>query len=197
MQLSRQQNDILIGMILGDCHLEKNGHNVRLRVDHAENQKKYLEWKYKIFQNLASKPRLIQTIDRRWGKTYKRWHFSTFSSELFNVYWKMFYKDKRKIIPKNIKRIMSSPLSLAIWFMDDGYKRNDCNALRLNTDSFQLKEQELLQKCLKSNFGIETKLHKKGKFWNIYIPSSEARKFCRLIKPYIISGMDYKISLTP
>ena len=53
--------------------------------------------------------------------------------------------------------------------MDDGYKRNDCNALRLNTDSFQLQEQRLLQKCLKKNFKIESNLHRKGRFWTIYI----------------------------
>jgi len=68
--------------------------------------------------------------------------------------------------------------------MDDGYKRNDCNALRINTDSFNLKEQRLLLQCLKRNFRINAKLHRKGEFWNIYIPSSnsEARKFCKIVK---------------
>lgn len=198
MQLSNRQKEILIGMILGDGHLEKNGNNVRLRVDHGENQEKYLRWKYFEFKNIIpSNPRLIQETDKRTEKIYKRWHFSTYSLDVFNAYRNIFYRGKKKIVPKNISKLMNSPLSLAIWFMDDGHKRSDCNALRLNTDSFQIQEQELLQECLKKNFGIDNKLHKKGKFWNIYIPSSETRKFCEIVKPFIVSGMNYKISLTP
>lgn len=198
MQLSNRQKEILIGMILGDGHLEKNGNNVRLRVDHEKGQENYLRWKYLEFKNLVSgNPRLIQQIDKRTKKLYKRWHFSTYSLSVFNEYREIFYREKRKIIPKNIKKLMNSSLSLAVWFMDDGHKRTDCNALRLNTDSFQFEEQKLLQNCLKKNFGIDSKLHKKGKFWNIYIPSLEARKFCEIVKPFIVSEMKYKIFLTP
>lgn len=198
MQLSKRQKEILIGTILGDGHLEKNGCNVRLRVDHTENQKNYLEWMYLEFKDFVSSvPRLIKEIDKRTGKIYKRWHFSTYSLNIFNIYRNMFYKGKEKVIPENINEIIKSPLSLAVWYMDDGYKRNDCNALRLSTDSFQLQEQKLLQKCLKNNFGVESKLHKKGKSWNIYIPSLEAKHFCKIIKSFIVPEMSYKISLTP
>ena len=81
--------------------------------------------------------------------------------------------------------------------MDDGYKRNDCNALRLGTDSFTKNEQVLLQSVLRNNFGIETSLHKKGKYWNIYIPQKESKKFIDVVKPYIIPEFTYKIALTP
>ena len=198
MQLSSKQKNILIGTLLGDAHLEKNGHNVRLRIDHSEKQKNYLKWKYSEFINFAaSSPKLIKTIDKRSNDIYRKWHFSTYSIDLFNFYWKLFYKDKIKIIPKNTIKLLNSPLSLAVWYMDDGYKRNDCNALRLSTDSFKLEEQRILQKCLEKNFNIKSVLHKKRNSWNIYIPSIEAVKFCGIIKPYIIPGMEYKISLTP
>ncbi len=198
MQLSCRQKEILIGTLLGDAHLEENGNNVRLRIDHKENQEKYLRWKYLEFEDLTcGNPRLIKETDKRTGRVYGRWHFSTYSLDLFNVYRKMFYRDGKKVIPKNINKLMNSSLSLAVWFMDDGHKRTDCNGLRLSTDSFRFQEQKLLQECLKNNFEIESKLHKKRKSWNIYIPSSEAKKFCEIIKPFIISGMDYKLSLTP
>ncbi len=196
---TKRQEEILLGMVLGDGCLEKNGHNVRLRVDHGLRQKAYLSWKFKEFKGLTTgKPRLVKGIAHpKTGKKYVRWHFSTFSLPEFNSYWEKFYPSKKKIIPNDIARIFKSPLSLVVWYMDDGYKRNDCKALRLNTDAFKYEEQKLLQKCLRCNFGIISKIHKKGKYWNIYIPSGESRKFCEIVKPYIIPQMRYKISLTP
>lgn len=197
-KLTKRQKDILIGMLLGDGCLEKNGRNVRLRIEHGLRQKDYLDWKYREFQNLATdKPRIVQSFHVKTRKNYSRWHFSTFSFPELNIYKRKFYSQKVRKIPDNISGLLKSPLSLAIWFMDDGYKRNDCNALRINTDCFDHKGQELLQRCLKRNFKINTKIHKKGKFWNIYIPNPAVKKFCGVVKPYIIPKMRYKISLTP
>lgn len=198
-KLTKRQKEILIGMLLGDGCLEKNGRNVRLRIEHGLRQRDYLDWKFKEFQNLTTdKPRLVEgTIHLKVGRRYRRWHFSTFSFPELNTYWHKFYFWKRKRIPKDILKLLRSPLSLAVWYMDDGYKRNDCNALRINTDYFLYREQKLLQKCLKINFGIDVRIHRKGKFWNIYIPNSEAKNFCKIVKPYILPGMQYKISLTP
>ena len=197
-KLTKRQKEILIGMLLGDCCLEKNGRNVRLRVEHGLNQKDYLNWKYKEFQNLATnKPRIVKSLHLKTKKIYPRWHFSTFSIPELNTFWAKFYCRKRKRIPKDIPELLKSPLSLAVWFMDDGYKRNDCNALRLNTDCFNYREQNLLLRCLKINFGIDARIHRKGKFWNIYIPKPEAKNFCKVVRPYILPKMKYKISLTP
>jgi len=197
--LTKRQKEILIGILLGDGCLEKNGRNVRLRVDHGLKQKDYLRWKYKEFKDLATgKPRIVRgAIHRRTKRIYKRWHFSTFSLPELNGYHHKFYYRKIKRIPKNILELLKSPLSLAVWFMDDGYKRNDCNALRINTDAFTYNEQKILQQCLKRNFRIDSKIHKKGKFWNIYIPEPEAKNFCKIVKRYILPKMNYKISLTP
>lgn len=130
-------------------------------------------------------------------KFYDSFRIYSFSDQVFDEYWNSFYLEKKKVIPSNITSLLSDPLSIAVWFMDDGYKRNDCNALRLNTDSFSKDEQQILQAVLKDNFGIETILHKKGKYWNIYIPQKESRKFIEIIKPYIIPTLEYKIALTP
>jgi len=197
-KLTKRQKTILIGMLLGDCCLEKNGKHVRLRIEHGLSQRGYLSWKFQEFKNLATdRPRIVKSFHSKTRKSYPRWHFSTFSFPELNVYWHRFYPRKRKRVPKNILELLKSPLSLAVWFMDDGYKRNDCNAFRINTDCFNYKEQKLLQRCLERNFKIDAKVHKKGKFWNIYIPRRETEKFCKIIKSYIIPEMKYKISLTP
>lgn len=197
MQLSCRQKNILIGTILGDAHLEKNGNNTRLKVDHGEIQKAYLKWKYFEFKNISVNPRLIKQTHQKTRKIYKRWHLSTYSLKELNFYRKLFYRNNKKIIPKNINELMKSSLSLAVWHMDDGHKRTDCNALRLSTESFSYCDHKRLQNCLRDNFKIKVKLHKKKNSWNIYVPNSEVKKFCSLVKPYIIPRMNYKISLTP
>ncbi len=198
MQLSKRQEAILIGLILGDGCLEKNGKNVRLRVEHGLAQTEYLRWLYEEFKNISpQKPRIVSAKHSKNGKFYERVHLSTFSLECLNHFYFQFYKDRKKVIPKEIENILIKPISLAIWFMDDGYKRNDCNALRIGTDSFSYQDQQKLIKCLENNFKIVAKLHRKTKNWNIYIPQKEAKKFCFLIKPFIVPSMEYKINLTP
>lgn len=196
--LSKRQKEILIGSILGDGTLEKDGKNVRLRIEHGKEQKAYLWWKYKELKALTSKPpRLVKVKDKRSGKERIKWHFSTLSLPVLNFYYEKFYQKRRKQIPKDIEELLTSPLSLAVWFMDDGYKRSDCNALRINTDCFKLEEQERLKKCLKKNFDINVRLHRKGKDWNIYIPNKESKKFCQIVKSHFHPSLRYKISLTP
>ena len=190
-KLTRIQKEALIGMILGDGTLEMNGHYPRLRVEHGLKQKEYLKWKYKMLAPLTV--RKIQCFERK----YPYCKFDTISTPLLEPYYKLFYRRGKKCIPEEIVQLLRSPLSLAIWFMDDGYRRNDCNALRISTDAFSLREQKLLIKALKKNFGIKARIHKKGRTWNIYIPSCETRKFSSLIKEYVIEEMKYKLPLTP
>jgi hypothetical protein len=197
MRLSKRQKEILIGLILGDGCLEKNGNNVRLRVEHGLKQEEYLKWLYEEFKNISQKPRIVSNRHPKNGKIYKRLHFSTLSLKCLNIYRSIFYVNKQKVIPDEIEKILASPLSLAIWFMDDGYKRNDCNALRISSDSFSRNDQLKLMKCLEDNFCVKSKLHKKGKNWNIYIPEKYSKVFCDLVCSYIIPSMKYKINLTP
>lgn len=188
-----------MGTLLGDGILELNGRYPRLRIDHSIKQGAYVEWKYRVFHDLTSRRIrfFYRKKDYRTKKRYGHYRFDTISTPLLNEFYRMFYLDGRKRVTDTICKALRSSLSLAVWFMDDGYKRNDCNALRINTDSFNLKEQKLLLNCLETNFAINARLHRKGKYWNIYIPSLETKKFCEIVKPYVIPEINYKISLTP
>lgn len=198
MQLSKRQDAIIIGTLLGDGCLEKHGKHTRLRLEHGIKQKSYLSWKYLELKSIITGSIMnVHAYHKVSKKFYDSFRIYSFSDQVFDKYWNSFYLEKKKIIPSNIASLLKDPLSLATWFMDDGYKRNDCNALRLNTDSFSKDEQQILQSVLKDNFGIETKLHKKGKYWNIYVPQRESKKFIEIVKPYIIPTLNYKIALTP
>ena len=197
MEFTQRQNAIIVGAILGDSTIENAWKNPRLRCAHSIRQKEYLFWKHTEFQTISNKPVLIRQKHFKNGKIYESWQFNTYALGEFHKYWKSFYVNGKKIIPESIDKLLTDPLSLAVWFMDDGHKRTDCNALRLSTDSFSFSEQGLLANVLEKNFGIASTLHKKGKYWNIYIPKLSAIKFVQIIQPYILPSLEYKITLAP
>ena len=174
--------------------MELNGSKVRLRIDHSKLQKAYVEWKYKVFANFAAnKPRLVKVLDKRTEKIYQHWRFDTLSTHLFAEYYTIFYTNSRRIIPHNIRYLLISNLSLAVWFMDDGYKRNDCRGLHINTQAYCLEEQMVLQNCLKERFNLRSTIHRQSGKYKLYIPSRESKKFCNLIDQFVIPSMKYKL----
>ena len=194
VNLTNEQKSLIVGTLLGDGCLEKRKKNPRLRIDHAEQQKEYVFWKYGILQDAATRePHILHEKDRRSGKTFTRWYFSTKTMPELDFYHQLFYRGKKKIISEELAEHLTNPLSLAVWLMDDGYKRNDCDALRLSTDCFSFEEQVILQNCLDKNFGISSKIHRKGKAWNLYIPQTEMERVRILLHRHIIPSMSYKL----
>ena len=195
--LTKRQQAIILGAVLGDSTVEKAWKNPRIRFAHSIKQQEYLFWKYNEFKDISCKPALIRERHWKTDKIYESWQFNTHALDELHYYRNFFYPNGKKIIQDQIINVLTNPLSLAVWFMDDGYKRNDCNALRLNTDSFSLPGQILLQSALEKNFEIKSTLHRKGEYWNIYIPESSVRRFVQIVKPYILPSLAYKISLAP
>lgn len=192
--LDARQQAIVIGTLLGDGCLEKNGTHARLKVDHGATQKEYVEWKFHELKSVATgSPKQIGFFDRRTSKTYIHWRFATQSRSEFDCFWSAFYKSGRKIIPGSIMELLNAPLALAVWYMDDGYLRKDCKALHLSTQGYTENEQVLLQKCLLENFGIETNIHQVRKYFKLYIPFKQAGKFCRLVESDMIPSMSHKL----
>lgn len=119
--------------------------------------------------------------------------FSTVTSPSLAKYHMMFYQGGKKITPKELIYLLKNALSLAIWYMDDGFKRGDCNSLYLCTSGFTLKEQKFLQEILQKLYGFETKIHFAGKNARIYFPVSSAKRFCDLIRPFVLPVFHYKL----
>ncbi len=194
MPLSERQKAIVIGTLLGDGCLETNGRYVRLRTDHSERQKKYVFWKFREIHNLTSgKPRFVECYDRRTRKIYKHWRFDTISTEILVPFKNLFYTDGKKGIPSNMIELLIRPLSLAVWFMDDGYRRKDCKGAYFNTQAYSKQGQRLLQEALEKNFGIKTRIHWARGRPKLYIPSSEFDAFQDLIKTEAIPCLGEKL----
>ena len=62
---------------------------------------------------------LTRKPDKRTGKIYKSIYFRTLTLPCLNEYHDIFYKNKVKIIPKNLDELLT-PIGLAYWIMDDG-----------------------------------------------------------------------------
>lgn len=120
----------------------------------------------------TSRPKLIKKIGLN-GEKRMLMRFKTYSFSSLNFIHDSFYRDKVKIIPRDIGRYLT-PLSLAVWIMDDGAKSS--TSIKLCTESFNRRDLEFLQSVIESKFGIRSKLHRSGKGHNIYIVKADLSK---------------------
>lgn len=189
LALTSFQKEILIGTILGDGCLAVNAHgrNFRLHVEHMAKHHTYVQWKYQIFKEWTLSPPIF--LDRT-----NSWKFRTISHPSFTELHKMFYRDRKKIIPEEIDNLLKSSLSLAVWFMDDGALGPHKKGLTLNTQSFSKKDNQKLMNCLKKNFQLNVTLHRDKNNWRIYILPSSTTQFRELTGKLILPEFKYKIS---
>jgi len=196
LKLKKNQKEIMIGLMLGDGHLEtmNKGRTYRLKVEQSIKHKDYVDWLYTNLQDFVNTPPKIRK-SIAFGKETTNYRFSTLSVGNFRFFGQQFYKDKKKIIPDLIKRWLT-PLSLAIWFMDDGQiKSKKHRALLINTQCFSKKDLEKLQKALEEKFGIKTNLKKEPTGWRLYLLSETVSKFVKLIEPHILPLMRRKLGI--
>ncbi len=191
--ISDFQKQVIIGCLLGDGRLEcrSNNRTARLRIHHGEKQKDYVFWKYDIFKNIvSSNPKKIVWKDKKRDINNISWYFHTLTIKELGDLHSLFYNNDKKILPKNLYNLLT-PLSLAIWTMDDG--DNDKNSIRYNTQSFSLKEQEILKRLLKEKYQLQANLNKDRNSYRLRVNKESKAKLIKLISPFIIPSMKYKI----
>ena len=126
-------------------------------------------------------------------KTYHSIKFQTFSLPCFNIFRETFYNSIGiKIIPSNIQDLLTAR-SLAFWIMDDGY--NSSKGLYLCTESFTEAENILLIEALKTKFNLSCGLHKHTNGFRIYIWSSSKEDLIKLVKPFFVPSLYYKLDI--
>ena len=106
--------------------------------------------------------------DTRYNTINSYLYFRSYSIEELKPLANMFLDEKgKKHITGNIANELTHR-SLAIWIMDDGQQVKR-GGVTLCTDSFDLEEVKILQEALKTNFNLETNIHKKKVKPEIYI----------------------------
>ena len=194
INLTTRQREIIIGKILGDGHLETQSHGQTyiLRIEHSYHQKDYVDWAYNELKSLASNiPKIkFQAVA---GKIYRKYWFNTIATPSLRFYGQQFYPEKKKVIPKQIYKWLS-PLTLAVWFMDDGsIKSKECRAKILNTQGYSSEDVQKLIEALERVYGISAKPRRQKEGLQIYIPAQEVDKFKSIIEKHVIPSMEYKL----
>ena len=99
LKLSDEQKEILIGVLLGDGHLETQNHGrtYRLKIEHALYQEEYTLWLYEKFKAWVLTPpqEKRHTV---FSQMYREHWFSTISHGAFRFYAQQFYR-KHKVLP--------------------------------------------------------------------------------------------------
>jgi len=180
--MTRKQKDIVIGMILGDAYLQKTGkQNARLRLEQGISQKNYLEWKVGQLQNyFQSNIKILERKNPIWKKTYKYVRIQSLSSLDFGKLQNIFYNNSQKIIPKTITTIFKNPLSLAVWFMDDGYYYHRDKIAYLYIPDFDKESKRYLLEMFKNNFNLLPIIKKKKKGTVLIFSVIETQKLISL-----------------
>jgi len=120
--------------------------------------------------------------------------------------WYVWSNDLRKfikIVPHNIYQLLT-PIGLAHWIMDSGFRFGD--GIILKTECFTYFEVQLLVSVLNRKFGLDTEVLPVGycdndgklimKGHRIYISDKPGNKFKldSLVIPYFIPSMLYKLN---
>ena len=137
--------------------LEKatNNSNIRLRFDQSIIHSNYLYFLYELFKDYTLTPpkSTNRKSDKCTGKIYNSLIFKTRMLPCFNYLWDLFYKDRKKIIPFNIKDLLTE-VGLAFGIMDDGGVGSG-GTLNLNTDTYTDNEIEFLMDAFTQNFNLK------------------------------------------
>ena len=84
-----------------------------------------------------------------------------------------------------------TPLTLAVWFMDDGCKSR--SSVYLNTQQFDRQSQELLLRLLREQWRIEGALNRDKSYHRIRISVGGTVRLAEVIEPYLLPQLRYKL----
>ncbi|MDI6732162.1 MAG: hypothetical protein QME05_06340 [Candidatus Margulisbacteria bacterium] len=183
LAINEIEEKVIIGCLLGDATLSKSGKFHRLRIEQKASHLEYVEWKFSLLKRLCITP-------PQFNRKHNLYRFGTVGHPKLSKLYSIFYGEDKTIHPSVLSKI--SNLSIAIWFMDDGYKIH--NTVGISANNFSSKALDQLRQVL-TIFGISTSLQtdKQGK--RIYILTESYRSFEKLVKPYVdqIKCMTYKL----
>lgn len=190
-QLSHLQEQMILGSLLGDMNIgkpRKHHPTCRLALVHSIKQKELFMKKVEILGEFMGEYREYSYLDNRTNNTYHSIRGNSKSHKVFNDIYNKLYINGVKTITQEYLDMIDHPIALAYWFMDDG-----CNQGILATNGFTENEVNLLQMWLKEKWNIITNKQKNKNYFILKITKESRLEFDKLIFPYIIPSMQYKL----
>ena len=203
--LNSIQKQLLLGSLLGDASLSrKKGkgltRNSRFKFNHSSKQESWVQLKYDILKFLCNtEPKIV--VNGGYGEYNST--FTTRSLPCFNeIYDLCIKRGKRTVTREWLDQL--TPLSLAVWYMDDGSMGYSTNrqgdkvgvSISLHTHSFSEGENHLIVDYFKEVWDIcfGVREDTRGRGFYLMANVAETRKFLELVAPYFSDGiLDYKI----
>lgn len=191
------QKQVCLGLVFGDGSIAKDkrfNNDYRISFSHSEKQKNY----YFLLKEALNIKHFKDTLHiSGYGSKILaiKSHNMPFIKEIYNMSFE-----------ERLSKI--TPLSLAIWYMDDGYlgKNKDDNKkipnltrrIYLATNSLGKEKNEILKKWFKETYNIDCSIvkdrRKKEEYsYTLAFSSEGSEKFKEIIAPYIPACMNYKI----
>lgn len=187
--LSEQCREAILGTLLGDGSLKVNKHykNARLAFRHSMKQKEYFFWKVDLLQEVCG-PRFswVQQPDGKSSSQMLRFQSKALEG-LTGLHDLTHEKGAKRVRRRWLNHL--TPLSLALWWQDDGSIIANGRKGVLCTDSFSYEEQKLLARYLLKVWGVRVHIGKasgQNKVWRLWFRSTEElKKFLRIILPHM------------
>ncbi|MBO0853209.1 MAG: recombinase RecA [Nocardia sp.] len=199
-RLSSQQFQVILGALMGDGNLSPNRHDrngVRFRMGHGAKQHDYLDWKASLLGNIEYSSR----VDDKGAK------FIDFTPlpELGELQRAVYLGDGKKFLSEEYIKALT-PLSLAIWYMDDGSFTMRSKGLQDRTaggsgrieicvEAISEGSRVRLRDYLRDVYQLDVRLRSAGADQvAVLVFSTEATaRFQELIAPYMAPSMGYKM----
>ncbi len=190
--LSDQCKEIILGSLLGDGSLKihKPYKNARFSFRHSIHQKEYFFWKTRQLKEISGESNIWQQKADGFGGEKLR--YQSIALESLTELYRLTHKNNRLIIKRKWLNQLT-PLSLAVWWLDDGSIISNGRKGVFCTDPFPLEEQMLLARYLLKVWGVKVAIGKiarernneRKEYYRLWIRSSEMlKKFLRIILPY-------------
>ena len=191
VRFSADLQHLLLGSMLGDGSLKQDGKTTAyFREEHAVEQREYVRWKEKAFGRLTRK-----ASDNAHG-----YGFSTIPLyELAQIRHKFYPLNKRyKHITLELLEQLN-PLSLAIWYQDDGTRNSPSGGGHSKVIYLhRLSDEECrnFEAFFARKFGLacRVKCYPKSGSSRIAFYGKDEERFEEIIRPYCHRSMAYKLT---
>ncbi len=181
------QHELIIGCLLGDGAMRCKT-NALLEINHSVHQRSYVDWKYRLLAELVTTAPKVRTGNG--GRLAYR--FVTRSLPELTPYFHMFYGSGGKQVPD----LELTPITLAVWFMDDGARSR--RAVYLNTQKFNDESQKRLLALLSEQWGIAATLNRDKTYYRIRVSVEGTVRLASVIEPHMLPELRYKLpQVTP
>ncbi|HEX6596804.1 MAG TPA: recombinase RecA, partial [Acidimicrobiales bacterium] len=196
-RLSDFQWEVVRGGLMGDGALSptRSGGGARFRFGHAAKQSAYADWKASLFGNV-DKSRSVRASD---GAVF---YDVTPLPELAELRRSVYLDGKKSYDDDFLKRL--TPLSLAIWYMDDGSFSMRVKGLQERTvegsgrseicvEAMAPDTRDRFVSYLASTWGITPRLTSRAGKAVLAFSKDETAKLHALIAPFVHPSMEYKL----